>query len=120
MPLMFQGTYGESVDISGLHYLALGVGVTGASQINARLMDYIYKYLKEKRGGAGQPEYRLRLCFSSITRCRLTFIHSASMVPGTICLPAGLLITGWAVQAKVHWIVADIVRFLPKCLRFGN
>ncbi|KAJ7506741.1 MFS polyamine transporter [Mycena galericulata] len=91
MPLMFQGTYGESVGISGLNYLALGVGVTGASQINARLMDLIYKYLKEKNGGAGQPEYRL-----------------PSMVPGTIFLPAGLLITGWAVQAKVHWIVPDI------------
>ncbi|KAJ7160189.1 MFS polyamine transporter [Mycena filopes] len=91
MPLMFQGTYGESVGISGLHYLALGVGVSGASQINARLMDYIYKRLKEKYGGEGQPEYRL-----------------PSMVPGTIALPAGLLMTGWAVQAKVHWIVPDI------------
>ncbi|KAJ7105054.1 MFS polyamine transporter [Mycena crocata] len=91
MPLMFQGTYGESVGISGLNYLALGIGVTGSSQINARFMDYIFKRLKEKNGGAGQPEYRL-----------------PSMVPGTICLPAGLLITGWAVQARVHWVVPDI------------
>ncbi|KAJ7740218.1 MFS polyamine transporter [Mycena maculata] len=91
MPLMFQGTYGENVGISGLNYLALGIGVTGSSQINARLMDLIFKYLKEKNGGAGQPEYRL-----------------PSMVPGTICLPAGLLLTGWAVQAKVHWIAPDI------------
>ncbi|KAJ7643637.1 MFS polyamine transporter [Roridomyces roridus] len=91
MPLMFQGTYGESVGVSGLHYLALGVGVTGASQINARLMDYIYKVLKRRYGGVGQPEFRL-----------------PSMVPGSIFLPIGFLITGWAVQAKVHWIVADI------------
>ncbi|KAJ7490621.1 MFS polyamine transporter [Mycena latifolia] len=91
MPLMFQGTYGESVGISGLNYLALGIGVTGASQINARLMDTIYKYLKEKNGGPGEPEYRL-----------------PSMVPGTILLPAGLLMTGWGVQAHVHWIVPDI------------
>ncbi|KAJ6583884.1 MFS polyamine transporter, partial [Mycena vulgaris] len=91
MPLMFQGTYGESVGISGLNYLALGIGVTGASQINARFMDYIFGYLKKKNGGAGEPEYRL-----------------PSMVPGTIFLPAGLLITGWAVQAHGHWIVPDI------------
>ncbi|KAJ7738406.1 MFS polyamine transporter [Mycena metata] len=91
MPLMFQGTYGESVGISGLHYLALGIGVSGASQTNARLMDYIYRRLKEKYGGEGQPEYRL-----------------PSMVPGTIALPVGLLMAGWAVQAKVHWIVPDI------------
>ncbi|KAF7356179.1 MFS polyamine transporter [Mycena venus] len=91
MPLMFQGIYGESVSISGLNYLALGIGVTGASQINAQFMDYIFKYLKDKNGGVKEPEYRI-----------------PSMVPGTIALPVGLLITGWAVQARVHWIVADI------------
>ncbi|KAJ7506734.1 hypothetical protein B0H11DRAFT_2323162 [Mycena galericulata] len=52
-------------------------------------------YLKDKNGGVGQPEYRL-----------------PSMVPGTIFLPMGLLITGWGAQAKVHWIVPDI---LPDC-----
>ncbi|KAF8215122.1 MFS polyamine transporter [Mycena galopus ATCC 62051] len=91
MPLMFQGVYGESVGISGLNYLAFGVGITGASQINARLMDVIFRKLKEKNGGEGQPEYRI-----------------PSMVPGTIALPIGLLMTGWAVHAKVHWIVPDI------------
>ncbi|KAJ7696698.1 MFS polyamine transporter [Mycena rosella] len=91
MPLMFQGTYDENVGISGLNYIALGLGITGASQINARFMDHIFKRLKEKNGGAGEPEYRL-----------------PSMVPGTIFLPVGLLITGWAVEAHVHWIVPDI------------
>ncbi|KAJ7187228.1 MFS polyamine transporter [Mycena filopes] len=91
MPLMFRGTYHETVGISGLNYLALGIGITAASQISARLMDRIYKRLKEKRGDAGQPEYRL-----------------PAMVPGTILLPAGLLLTGWTVQAKVHWIAPDI------------
>jgi hypothetical protein len=62
---MFQGTYGQSVGVSGINYLALGVGVTGASQINARLMDYIFRRLKEKNGGDGRPEYRIRGYFSS-------------------------------------------------------
>ncbi|KAJ7606551.1 MFS polyamine transporter [Mycena polygramma] len=91
MPLMFQGTYHESVGISGINYIALGIGVSGASQLNARFMDWMYRHLKKKNGGVVQPEYRV-----------------PSMVPGTIALPAGLLITGWAVQQNVHWIVADI------------
>ena len=33
----------------------------------------------------------------------------APMVPGTILLPIGLLITGWTVQNKVFWLVPDIV-----------
>ncbi|KAJ7680192.1 major facilitator superfamily domain-containing protein [Mycena olivaceomarginata] len=91
MPLMFQGTYGESTGVSGINYLAFGVGVTGASQVNAQFMDWMFRRLKERNGGEGRPEYRI-----------------PSMVPGTIALPVGLLITGWAVQAKVHWIVPDI------------
>ncbi|KAJ7278789.1 major facilitator superfamily domain-containing protein [Mycena rebaudengoi] len=91
MPLMFQGTYGEDVGISGLHYLALGVGLTGASQINAPFMDRMYKYFIKKNGGVGEPEYRL-----------------PSMVPGTLVLPIGMLITGWTVEAHVHWIVPDL------------
>ena len=30
------------------------------------------------------------------------------MLPGTICLPAGLLLTGWSVQYRVFWLVPDI------------
>lgn len=32
------------------------------------------------------------------------------MLPGTILLPVGLLLTGWAAENRLHWIVTDIVR----------
>ena len=60
VPGIFQGVYGQSVGIAGLNYLALGIGFTGVSQISARLMDPIYKRFKERNGGPGKPEYRLR------------------------------------------------------------
>lgn len=60
IPGIFEGVYGEEVGIAGLHYFALGVGLTGASQINARVMDKIYVHFKNKNGGKGRPEYRLR------------------------------------------------------------
>ncbi|KZV76811.1 MFS polyamine transporter [Peniophora sp. CONT] len=91
IPGIFEGVYQEDVGIAGLNYLALGVGLTGASQINARLLDYLYRKLKERNGGAGKPEYRL-----------------PSMFPGTLILPAGLFITGWTARADVHWIAPDI------------
>ncbi|KAJ7878289.1 MFS polyamine transporter [Mycena leptocephala] len=80
MPLMFQGTYHESVGISGINYIALGIGVTGASRPNAQFMDYMFRRLREKNSSAAEPEYRV-----------------PSMLPGTIALPA-----------NVHWIVPDI------------
>jgi hypothetical protein len=56
----FQDVYHERVGISGLNYLALGVGLTIPSQINARLMDRVYTVLKARNGGVGRPEFRLR------------------------------------------------------------
>ncbi|KAI0084550.1 MFS polyamine transporter [Irpex rosettiformis] len=91
IPSIFEGVYRERVGIAGLHYIALGVGLTGASQINARIMDKIYVYFTQKNGGKGRPEYRL-----------------PSMFPGTICLPIGLFLTGWTARANIHWIVPDI------------
>ncbi|KAJ2998512.1 hypothetical protein NUW54_g7025 [Trametes sanguinea] len=48
IPGIFEGVYREKVGIAGLHYLALGVGLTGASQVNARMLDKIYKYFSAK------------------------------------------------------------------------
>ncbi|KAJ7838470.1 hypothetical protein B0H14DRAFT_3141031, partial [Mycena olivaceomarginata] len=57
----------------------------------SKFMDSIFKYLKDRNGGAREPEYRI-----------------PSKVLGTVAVPVGLFMTGWAVQARVHWIVADI------------
>jgi hypothetical protein len=38
-----------------------------------------------------------------------SFVTVANIVPGTILLPIGLLITGWATQERVFWLVPDIV-----------
>ena len=60
MPTIFTAVYQESLGISGLHYVALGLGLTGASQINARMLDRIYIHFKNKNNGVGEPEFRLR------------------------------------------------------------
>ncbi|KAI0055627.1 MFS polyamine transporter [Artomyces pyxidatus] len=91
LPTIFGRNYGEQPGLAGLHYIALGLGLLVAAQSNARLLDRMYAYFKEKNDGVGKPEFRL-----------------PSMVPGTILLPVGLLISGWAAQEKVHWIVVDI------------
>jgi hypothetical protein len=114
MPTIFGVVYDEKPGIAGLHYLALGVGLSSASQINARTLDKVYVYFKNKNGGIGRPEFRLREWLTYLLTIHLWCIHTfslASMVPGTICLPIGLLITGWSVQKKVFWLVPDIVSY---------
>ena len=38
-----------------------------------------------------------------------SFVTVATIVPGTILLPIGLLVAGWATQERVFWLVPDIV-----------
>ena len=60
IPSIFQGLYQQPAGIAGLHYIALGIGMTAASQLNARTMDRVYVHLMNKNGGVGKPEFRLR------------------------------------------------------------
>lgn len=76
IPDVFRNIYHQRVDIASLHYIALGGGLSVASQINARVMDRLYTFLREKEGRS-RPEHRL-----------------PSMVVGSFILPAGLLIFG--------------------------
>ena len=66
MPTIFSSIYHERIGIAGLHYIALGIGLSLASQVNARFMDRIYIHFKNKNGGVGEPEFRLRECVSFI------------------------------------------------------
>jgi hypothetical protein len=38
------------------------------------------------------------------------------MIPGTILLPIGLLLTGWATETHCHWIVPRIVSDKAPCI----
>ncbi|PFH51265.1 hypothetical protein AMATHDRAFT_143000 [Amanita thiersii Skay4041] len=91
MPLIFSKVYYEEPGIAGLNYIALGLGLTLAAQINARLLDRFYITFKKKNGGVGEPEFRL-----------------PSMAIGSVLLPIGLFLAGWAPQKHAHWIATDI------------
>lgn len=59
IPSIFRGVYHESIGISGLHYIAFGIGVTATSQVGARVIDRVYIRLRDKNGGVGKPEFRI-------------------------------------------------------------
>jgi hypothetical protein len=60
IPTIFSEVYHQPRGIGGLHYIALGLGLSISSQVNARTMDRIYIYFKKKNGNVGEPEFRLR------------------------------------------------------------
>lgn len=87
--------YGESDGIAGTHYLAVALGSTVGGQAGSRVLDFLYRRLKLRNGGAGTPEMRLPLL----------------MVTAAL-LPIGLLIYGWTAQRRLYWLLPDIGVFI--------
>lgn len=83
--------YDESVQMGGLHYIALATGYFLGAQITSYFNDWLYRRLKKQAGGIGQPEFRVPV-----------------MVPCAILLPAGLFWYGWSAEARLHWIMPDV------------
>ena len=65
--------YREDIGISGLNYIALGIGLILASCLNARFMDKIYIHFKNKNNDVGEPEYRLCKCYLSVSHLMINF-----------------------------------------------
>ncbi|KAK7691660.1 hypothetical protein QCA50_005059 [Cerrena zonata] len=95
IPSIFTDIYHEKIGFVGLHYIALGLGLFMTSQVHSRLLDKVYIHHKNMNGGVGKPEYRL-----------------PTSIVLSLGLPFGLLISGWAAEKAVHWIVVDIGLFL--------
>jgi hypothetical protein len=87
------------------------MGMYAGAVILAKTMDKTYTGMKEKAGGIGKPEFRLReaILIHQLFFHVLTMLIAAPLVPGTILLPVGILITGWTAETKTHWICPDIV-----------
>ena len=75
MSTVYRDAYGESLGISSLHYIALGLGLWLGAQSMGRAIDAIYFRLKRRNGGVGVPEMRIPLSIVSV-----------------FCTPAGLLL----------------------------
>ncbi len=73
MPSIFLDVYKQSAGIGGLHYISMGLGLTVVSQINARMLDRIYIYFKNKNGGVGEPEFRLRTFYALLSLSHLSY-----------------------------------------------
>jgi hypothetical protein len=70
--------YGQPVDISGLHYIAVALGEIAGSQISGYVMDTIYGKLKLRAGDAGRPEYHIPIMLptpQALDRRRYWHVH---------------------------------------------
>lgn len=84
---VFEGQYGFGDGIVGLTYLGIGIGMFAGVVIFGIASDKHMKSIKAA-GKEMRPEDRLPL-----------------LVPGSFCVPIGLLIYGWSARYNVFWFV---------------
>ncbi|KAI8220492.1 putative efflux pump mfs2 [Colletotrichum sp. SAR 10_86] len=83
---LWKERYEQSVEISGLHYIACSLGELIGAQVGAPMMDYLYRRREQPR-----PEYRVTLMYFGIVPCWV-----------------GALLYGWTAQYGLHWMVVDV------------
>ncbi len=86
LTLVFEKTYHFSQGAVGLSFLGIGIGSMLGLVIFGVASDKMVK--KMSASGEMKPEYRL-----------------PPLVPGSLIIPCGLIIYGWASDKAVHWIV---------------
>lgn len=89
---LWTSQYHQSVEISGLHYIACSLGELVGSQIAGATMDYLYKRHQSNRN---TPESRIPLMFPSYVLAWL-----------------GALAYGWMAAYRLHWLLVDVSVFI--------
>ncbi|KAM5348335.1 hypothetical protein ACJ41O_008159 [Fusarium nematophilum] len=91
IPMVFQGSYGWSVGITGIVYLTLLIGYMVGLFAFSAMSDKTVVRMTKANGGVYEPEMRLPDC-----------IYFAFLLPITFFW------YGWAADRAVHWIVPVI------------
>lgn len=90
-PSVYKGSYGMSVEISGLMYIPLGIGFMVGTLVFTPVNGRIYDRLTKKNNGVPKPEFRLVMLIAS-----------------GFGIPVSLIWYGWSAQKEVHWIMPAI------------
>lgn len=89
-PTLWTKWYGQSTAKGGLHYLAIGFGLSTGALMTSFMNDWIYKLLCIKNGGVGNARYRVPVMFI-----------------GAFLAPIGLFWYGWTAELRYHWLLPD-------------
>lgn len=90
--MLWTGEYQESTGIGGLNYISIMVGFLIGMQTGGRLIDAIYRRLKQRAPHQeARPEFRVPILFFS-----------------TFLIAGGLFIYGWSAEYHTFWLVPNI------------
>lgn len=68
IPDIYLRIRGEALGPSGLHYIAFCIGACSTAYFNMHFLDQLYRYLKKRNDGVGEPEFRLRMVLVPVSK----------------------------------------------------
>jgi len=95
----FQTAYNFEAYQAGLCYIAAILGAAVGILLGGPLSDWVADYFTKRNGGIREPEMRL-----------------PAMILACIASPLALLLYGFGIQEKMHWIVPTLGLFFSKSL----
>ena len=95
---LWTSKYEYSVQLSGLHYIAIASGELAGSQLGGRFMDWLYARTQKHNHDTEAADSSAIVPESRIP----------AGIPGGIIAPLGLILYGWTAQYRQQWIAVDI------------
>lgn len=106
IPLAFTTVHRQSTMTASLNYLAFGIGTTFGAQVCAPVTDFVYRRklrtLTAQAASRRDVDESLQTSTSSTTVPPEVRMYPLPLL--VILMSAGLLVFGWTLQARTHWI----------------
>ncbi|KAH7020873.1 major facilitator superfamily domain-containing protein [Microdochium trichocladiopsis] len=107
--------YGQSVEMSGLHYVAVAAGEIIGSLIGGKLLDMLYPIMKARfsprRPAAADAEMQHHHNDTAGANDdedeHTPELRIPLMLPGLALAPLGFFLYGWTAQYHTHWSAVD-------------
>ncbi|KAK5940089.1 hypothetical protein PMZ80_007507 [Knufia obscura] len=110
IPIAFTEVYQQSLTIASLNYTSYAIGTLLGSQICAPIIDYLYR--RKTRQYAEQMASDIdideALRVKSLNQKAPPELRLYPFIPTVLLMSCGLLVFGWGIHSRKHWIMPDI------------
>lgn len=103
IPIAFTTIHHQSILVASLNYVAFAVGTTFGAQVCAPLIDFQYRHKAKQLATQAKPSISASESLGHLSMVPPE-LRLHPFIPTVILMSAGLLVFGWTLQARTHWI----------------
>lgn len=105
----FTDTYDQSLMVASLNYISFGIGQTLGAQVCAPITDALYRRRANRVTHEDEADFNKEKAVNMLADTdKSPELRIYPMIPALFLASSGLLLFGWSIHFKMHWIVPDI------------